>query len=1123
MNAPLVKTDTRLPDHIPVLAVPHFKPETGRIEKSLPHGLTLYEVVKSTLPGISDEEMKDARVWLSTSKGKEQIDPTFWRHIRPRPGVQVVIRLLPGKSVLKSVLTAIVAIAAVAAGAWVAGALGFAAGTVGYALVSTGVALGVTALGNLLINALIPPSSSDDDTRKSYSITSTKNKVSPDGAVPVVLGSYRFAPPFAALPYTEIVGDDQYIRALFLIGEGQVEIDDIQIGQTSISEFDEFEIETRRGVEGEPPVTIVQTQILEETIGVELTRPLPRDDQGNVIDNEDTVDVPVVRTTGRDASRASVLLHFPAGLVRYNDEGKKRLRMVRIRIERRLITAEEWQAVETLEITAKKNWAFWRQYTLDFPTRGRWQVRCTMLTDESTDNKVQQRCTWSALQTMRPEHPLNYPRPLSLLAMRIKATHQLNGPLDEVTVLARRIIPDWDAETGTWITRATENPASIYRHVLQAPENVKAAEDAEINLDKLQEWHEFCTAKGLTYNKVLASTDTLLGDVLSEIAAAGRASREHDGIKWSVVIDNPDDALIIDHIGPRNSWSFKSSRSYFRAPHAVIAKFHDAENDYKEAQRVVRWPGYEGAIIETEAWDVPGKVYADEVWREIRRRQLETLYRPDTYQVTQDGVLRVATRGDHVMTSAGALSRYHMDARVLKVDGNSIEIDGSIEMIDGVTYGIRFRHFEDDDDTIGTSVVRTLKTVAGETTLLTVLGSGLLPDARDLIQIGPVSETSYRQIVRGIERTTDRCTITHLIDAAPEIDVELEATDIPAWSSRVGETVDETSAPPSPPRFTSISTGLSGTGEAGLIEYLIEPGSGAIPTTKYQIDHRLLGTTHWSIVLVFAGAGGGEIAGYATGDVVEIRARGRNNTGAYGAYTPIITLVVGDDDADIPGGLDESAITVTTLLGGAMVQFATGADTTTTAVQVYRSTSAVLDRDTDAIGAPIAVSPQSSYSTTLGDTTRQDRIAGGTMNNAAVWTVDAGWAIAGGVAQHTAGTAGAISQALATTAGKYYRVGYAVSGLTAGTLTPRLTGGSDRPGTAATADGTFSDRIQAVTGNDTIEFLASSEFDGTLDDVVAYLETAACLSQGIHYVWLEPQNADGVPGPVTGPIEITIV
>lgn len=145
------------------------------------------------------------------------------------------------------------------------------------------------------------------------------------------------------------------------------------------------------------------------------------------------------------------------------------------------------------------------------------------------------------------------------------------------------------------------------------------------------------------------------------------------------------------------------------------------------------------------------------------------------------------------------------------------------------------------------------------------------------------------------------------------------------------------------------------------------------------------------------------------------------------------------------------------------------------------------------------------------------------LNSVGPWMIDAGWAIAGGVAQHTAGTADAIAQGLSTTSGKFYRIGYAVSTRMAGTLQAVLSGGSDRPGAYANADGLTRDRIQAVTGNDTFELRASSDFDGAVDDVVAYLETSACLSAGTHYVWIEPQNADGVPGPVSGPYLVEII
>lgn len=102
-------------------------------------------------------------------------------------------------------------------------------------------------------------------------------------------------------------------------------------------------------------------------------------------------------------------------------------------------------------------------------------------------------------------------------------------------------------------------------------------------------------------------------------------------------------------------------------------------------------------------------------------------------------------------------------------------------------------------------------------------------------------------------------------------------------------------------------------------------------------------------------------------------------------------------------------------------------------------------------------------------------------------------------------------------------MGFTVSGRTAGIVTPRLTGGSIVAGAAASDNGTHTARLQAVTGNNALEFMAGSAFDGTVSAMAAYLETAACLAPGTHYLWLEPQNADGVPGPVAGPFILEVI
>ena len=62
-----------------------------------------------------------------------------------------------------------------------------------------------------------------------------------------------------------------------------------------------------------------------------------------------------------------------------------------------------------------------------------------------------------------------------------------------------------------------------------------------------------------------------------------------------------------------------------------------------------------------------------------------------------------------------------------------------------------------------------------------------------------------------------------------------------------------------------------------------------------------------------------------------------------------------------------------------------------------------------------------------------------------------------------------------------------------------------------------------MTGNTVLEWLASTNFVGSLSDPAVFVETAACLEQGVHYVWLESRNEDDVAGPTSGPFEVLIV
>lgn len=1125
---------------IPVLAMPHLDPGMGRVEMRLPEGQLLSEIVAAAFPILTPEERLQLRVVLVTPLGAAAIDARYWTCVRPRPGVRVVIRAVPGKSALRSALMVVVAIAAAATAAYVgpmlAGAMGVTSAT-GIAAVSSLVGLAVTAVGMLAINALLPVDDLSAENR--YAITGWQNQVRTDGAVPLVLGKLRWAPPFAALSYTEIVGDYQYVRAVLCLGYGELEISDIWIGDTSIDAYDEVTTEICTGLATDDPISLYPTQVAEEAINVEIQRPLNRNDLGEVTSGS-SLD-PVIRTTGDDATGATLIFAWPSGLVRVDDDGDKRNRSVSILIEYRPDDGtEDWTAETTLTVTAKKLEMFWRSYTITFPDRARYDIRVTMQTEESDNTQVQQRTTWVALQTLRPEYPINFDSPLALVGIRIRATYQLQGTLDTVSMIVQRVCPDYDAATDTWITRATRNPASLFRYALQSPALKKPVADSAIDLDALAEWHTFCADKGLECNDVLEDTGLSFGDALKRIALAGRAVPRWDGTKWTVIIDKPRN-LVVDHINPRNSAGFTVSRTYFTPPDGFRVKFLDQTSDYQSAERLVPWPGNEsGDISVTEELSLPGKTRPAEIYREARRRMYETIYRPDVYQVTQDGPACVVTRGDLVALSHYVLGAGMVAARVKAVVGQLIEIDEKVTMVAGTDYGIRFRVIS-EDDTIGTSVVRQVETVAGAGIMLIRLAdtdaTSAMPGVGDLIHFGVLSEESLQCIVIGIEPGESMTRILKLADAAPEIDTILDAEEIPDWSRRAGYVATFASSAPGVPSFGSITTSVTAheAYSAGHrpddreywytyttdISVSVRASTSVVPATRFEVDHRVSGTGAWTTLTIAAADGGADITGYDKGAAVELRVRAIGAGGTASDDSATVTVTVDGSSAVIPGDLDADGVSLAALLGGVKIALESPDDDSIASVQIYYQTSGDLDTDTAATRT-VPVTAGGTVSIQLG-AKRSTLITSGSMSDETAWTMGAGWAIASGIATHTAGEASDLAQDLTLVAGTTYRVSYTVSGMSAGSVMPVLSGGTEVTGTAVTADGTYHEALVAGAGNTTFALRASADFDGSVDAVVVYSETSSCLDQTTYYVWLVPLSTSGVSGAVLGPYEMEVM
>lgn len=104
-----------------------------------------------------------------------------------------------------------------------------------------------------------------------------------------------------------------------------------------------------------------------------------------------------------------------------------------------------------------------------------------------------------------------------------------------------------------------------------------------------------------------------------------------------------------------------------------------------------------------------------------------------------------------------------------------------------------------------------------------------------------------------------------------------------------------------------------------------------------------------------------------------------------------------------------------------------------------------------------------------------DQVTNGTFAADTDWTKDTSVTISGGTASWSSVADGdGITQAQSFTAGRIYKVVFTVSGFSSGGVQAVIEGGTSVEGTARTANGTYTEYLTAVTGNNAFAILASA-------------------------------------------------
>lgn len=531
-----------------------------------------------------------------------------WRR-RLRDGDRLVFQELPlgggggggGSNPVQALLS--IALLAVAGplGA-VIGGQSFAAAFGGGALLTNLGRAAVMVGGGLLLGALGSPGQrrGGGGAEEVFSLSPQGNIARLEQPIPVQYGRMRFAPDFAATPYAEAEGNEQFVYCLYCLGAGQFEIEAITIGDADLDAFGEVEyevippggqvslfptaVETSdliTGAELRARVTVDWTRsgttvtIEEEnhrratgqTVRIEVTGGGPEiETQIAAVPDEDhwtfaasgwgpasgsadvymwvggDAGVPLC-AAGQEAVTAGVDLLWLNGLYGTDSEGRLKERRTVVEFQARQIDDAgeplgDWVVLGTRDMKNKTRTTLRRSTRYTLPVPGRWALRARRTNARSSKETDADDVLSSGLRGYLAEAQ-DWPE-VTLLAMRMRATGNLSRQASrQVLVTATRKLPRWTGAAWT----APEATRSIAWAIADAARNAgygPGLADSALDLAALLALDALWAGRGDVCDLRLTASGSWW-EAVGRIALAGRARPYLQGGVLRVVRDGPVD------------------------------------------------------------------------------------------------------------------------------------------------------------------------------------------------------------------------------------------------------------------------------------------------------------------------------------------------------------------------------------------------------------------------------------------------------------------------------------------------------------------------------------------------------------------------------------------------------
>ncbi|GEM_PF-2487537 len=674
------------------------------------------------------------------------VPAALWDKLIPRTGDQIIVRAIGqggggGSKILRTVAMVALVVASGSIGGLAAGAWGATAGS----LVSAGVMIG----GSILINALLPPpkptnlgNSGKYETSPTYSISGGRNSMRLWEPMTLIFGEHKVIPDLGAKYFTERVGEDQYLNQLFHFGlqAGSVELSDFKIGATPLSDYQDVQIQvsgengkltlfpgnvdTIEGFTLESGVMNSRTTEGDVTsISVELAAQL-----FNITDAGKYTDVTVeVRIQYRRVGSTAWLdageqgSHYAThywslrlgdrqheyGSTNFSDHKEGDAVVISGKGFPRTYTwqwiphphdlGKPWRGVApdpllgtgfqaVTRIKGAKQTPTYKTVTWSVP-RGAYEVRVWKVSADIKDGNGRKSNDVAVNQILSFQvDEADYTGQLRV-ALRIKATSQLNGAIDEFSALAKAETLVWDGKA--FSPAHTRNPAWWF--LFFALGEVRVGKGrlygaglamSQIDLEAVKAWAAWCDRKRLTFGYVL---DRKLSgaEMLQLVARCGRASPTWQSGKLGVVWD-AENQPSVGMFGPFNikAGSFKVDYINDNTPDEIILNFANKARDYKVDEVRVKVPGAT-ATLNPLRLDLEGCTDADMAGREANLIAASQIWHRRRVSWETDVEGWIASRGDVVEISHD-LTVWGYSGRLLDCDGMTLLLSQHIPTGSGV-------------------------------------------------------------------------------------------------------------------------------------------------------------------------------------------------------------------------------------------------------------------------------------------------------------------------------------------------------------------------------------------------------------------------------------------------------